>query len=118
MNRAGDAWGAVVTPEEVRSVVAAEIGNDLAPANSHGINLRTCLVPPRSVSCRNPFPEMDEGQLVSLWVVLEEVPGGRECYWIVFDAGRRAFGLAYHRGGETPVFLGYHGGFLDTLRGM
>jgi hypothetical protein len=35
----------------------------------------------------------------------------------VFDEKHRKFGLA-DWDGDTPVFLGFHGDFLNTLQGM
>jgi len=52
-----------------------------------------------------------------LWIVLEETPGRREGYLIVFDEQRRTFGLASWDG-ESPVFIGFHSTFLNTLQGM
>lgn len=98
-------------------MVAAETGDDLAPSNGHGLDLRTYLVPPRRVACRNTFPELNKGKPLRLWVVLVEAPGRKDGDFIVFDEQRGAFGLADWDGG-MPVFLGYHGGFLNTLQGM
>jgi hypothetical protein len=107
----------VMTSAEVREVVEAEVGSDYSQSNAHGVDLRRCLVQPRNVSCRNTFPKLNSGKPLQLWIVLEETPGEREGYLIVFDDRQRLFGLA-DWDGDTPVFLGFHGSFLDTLQGM
>lgn len=106
-----------MTPEDVRAVVNAEIGDDGSLSNSHGVDLRKCLVRPRAVDCRNTFPKLHGGRPIRLWIVLEETPDERDGYLIVFDESRRTFGLA-DWDGDVPVFLGYHGSFLNTLQGM
>ena len=102
---------------EVRAIIESEIGNDWSQTNSHGVDLRRCLVPPRLVACRNTFPKLDGGKPLQLWIVLEETPAMQGGYLIVFDETRLVFGLA-DWDGDTPVFLGFHGTFLNTLRGM
>ena len=79
-----------MTAEEIAATTEAEVGNDWSLAG---------------------------GEPLSLWIVLEETPGKRDGYLIVFDEQRRTFGPA-DWSGDTPVFLGYHGGFLNTLQGM
>jgi hypothetical protein len=106
-----------MTPAEVRALVEAEIGGDWSRSKGHGVKLRKCLVEPRKVACRNTFAMLNGGHALQLWVVLEETPGKTDGYLIVFDEGRCTFGLADWDGG-TPVFLGFHGTFLNALRGM
>jgi hypothetical protein len=106
-----------MTPDEVRAIVEAEIGNDWSRENPHGVDLRACLVTPRLVSCQNTFPQLEGGRPLDLWIVLEETPGKKDGYLIAFDERTRKFGLA-DWGGDVPVFLGYHGSFMDTLEGM
>lgn len=52
-----------------------------------------------------------------MWLVLEETPGSKDGYLIVYDERRHSFGLA-DWDGDTPVFLGFHGRFLDALEAM
>lgn len=105
-----------MTSTEVRAIVEEETGGDWSRSNSHAVDLRKCLVPPRKVACRDTFPKLNGGKPLQLWVVLEEIPGTREGYLIVFDE-RGVFGLA-DWSGDTPMFLGFHGSFLNTLEGM
>lgn len=106
-----------MTSGEVRAVVEAQIGTDWDRSNPHGVDLRVSLVEPRKVRCRNTFPKLNGGRPLDLWVVLEEVPGSKDGYLIVFDERKGAFGLADWTN-DTVVFLGYHGTFLETLDGM
>jgi hypothetical protein len=106
-----------MTSDEVRLIIEAEIDGDWSQSNTHSVDLRRCLVQPRKVPCRNTFPKSDSGKSLDLWIVLEEIPGSRDGYLIVFDERRRLFGLAIWNG-DMPVVLGFYGGFLNTLRGM
>jgi hypothetical protein len=106
-----------MTAAEVRAIIRAEVGGDWSQSNAHGIDLRKCLVEPRKVACHNTFPKLNGGKLLQLWIVLEETPGKTDGYLIVFDEGQRVFGLA-DWAGDTLVFLGFHGSFLNTLQGM
>lgn len=106
-----------MTSAEVRAIVEAEIGGDWSQSNSHGVDLRKCVVRPRKVACRNTFPKLNKGKPLEFWIVLEEHPGRKDGYLIVFDEDQRRFGLA-DWSNETPVFLGFHGTFMNTLLGM
>jgi len=106
-----------MTSAEVRAIVEGEIEGDSSGSNAHAVDLQKCLVPPRKAVCRNSFPALDDGGPLQLWIVLEETPGRREGYLIVFDEQRRTFGLASWDG-ESPVFIGFHSTFLNTLQGM
>lgn len=106
-----------MTPQDVKAIIAAELRGDLSRTNLHGVDLQRCLVEPRRVACINTFPEVWDGELIDLWVVLEEAPGTAKGYLIVFDEESREFGLA-HRSGSAPVFLGIYGTFIDTFDGM
>jgi hypothetical protein len=48
---------------------------------------------PRPV-CRNTFPKLNGGKPLQFWIVLEESPGKKDGYLIVFDDRQRIFGLA------------------------
>lgn len=60
---------------------------------------------------------LNGGKPLQLWIVLEETPGKKDGYLIVFDERKRMFGLA-DWGADGPDFLGFHGSFLKTLKGM
>jgi hypothetical protein len=106
-----------MTPDEVRAIVEAEIGNDRSRSDPHGVDLKACLVTPWMVSCQNTFPQLEGGRPLNLWMVLEESPDKKDGYLITFDEQNHKFGLAAWSG-DIPVFLGYHGGFINTLEGM
>ena len=53
-----------------------------------------------------------------MWVVLEETPGSRDGYVILFDEGNGRFGLGGFGEDGRVVFLGYHGSFWSTFHGM
>ena len=106
-----------MTPADVRALVEAQIRGDWDRTNPHGVELRRSVVEPRKVWCRNTFPRLKAGRPLDLWIVLEETPGTKAGYLIVFDERNGKFGLA-DWSDDTVVFLGYHGTFLDTLDGM
>jgi hypothetical protein len=106
-----------MTAAEVRAIIEAEIDGNWSQSNAHSVDLRKCLVQPRKVACRNTFPKLDGGKPLQLWIVLEETPGRKDGYLIVFDEARCVFGLA-DWDTDTPVFLGFYGSFLITPQGM
>ncbi len=106
-----------MTPAEVRTLVETELANHLSPSSGSALDLRACLVQPRVVSFRNRSLGLESDQPIPLWIVLEETPGQRHGYRIVFDEQRHEFGLAVWDG-EVPVFLGYYGIFVDKLQAM
>jgi hypothetical protein len=112
-----------MTATEVSKIIADEIASvgekwfGRPENNPHGLDLGRCLVEPRRVVCRNTFPQFRDGKPFPAWVVLEEQSDCDDCYRIIFDEELRKFGLA---GGIRlmPSFLGWHGTFLNTVRGM
>jgi hypothetical protein len=106
-----------MTPAEVRAILESELAGDWSKSNSHGVDLKACVVEPRKVTCRSTFPKLNGGKSLQLWIVLEETPGKSDGYLIVFDDLQGKFGLADWNG-STPVFLGYYGSFLNTLESM
>lgn len=104
---------------DVSTLIRAEIEGCSALDQSHDFDLDSSLVTPRRASVRNTFPHPDSPnpKYLDLWIVLEENPGATEGYIIVFDEENRRFGLA-SASGTQPIFLGWHGGFVDTLQGM
>lgn len=104
-----------MTPDEVRRIVEAEIGNAWGlPYDEH---LKRYLVTPRKVKCRNTFPKLKKGKPIEMWIVFEEPSNAPTGYVVVFDEKQRAFGLAVWDA-NIPVLLGYYGTFLNTLEGM
>ena len=106
-----------MTSAEVRAIVESELAGDWSQSNSHGVDLKRCIVEPRKVVCRNTFPMLKGGRSLHLWIVLEETPGKNDGYLIVFDDPQGKFGPAVWDG-KTAVFLGFHGSFVKTLQGM
>ena len=108
--------------DEVRQLVAAQIGARDLSANWHGLVLDDCLVPPTKIDAIDR--SVENGKLVdrieSVWLVLEESPSDEKGYKIVFSEGRGIFGLA-GPGFPTdrhPVLCGFYGDFPTTLESM
>lgn len=108
------------TGEDVRELVSREIADDWLQSNLHGCDLCRCLVPPELREYDNcglggildkPPPK------IAMWVVLEEKPGKRSGYKIVFGKEAGMFGLAVP-GTPNDIFVGFYGSFLETFRGM
>ncbi len=106
-----------MTPAEISAIIQREI--DAAPrlAHSHGVDLGRCLVTPRKLQFKNSFPNYKRGEPLDLWIVLEETPGTRGGYLIVYNEEEREFGLAVW-GDDLPIFIGCYGTFISTLVGM
>lgn len=100
---------------EITGMIEHEIGGDWSLSNAHGVDLRRCLVEPTRRVYENSFRQ---GEMIELWLVLEEVPDDQSGYKIVFDEGSRMFGLATSNVGGPDVFLGNYGSFLETLEAM
>lgn len=58
-----------------------------------------------------------EGEKIELWVVFKEAPEPGQGYKAVYSENERLFGLAVS-GRERDVFIGFYGGFVDTLNSM
>ena len=112
-----------MTAADVSKLVADEIaavGEDwlTRPENNpHGLDLSRCLLTPERVICTNTFPAFRGGKPFEAWLVLEELPSNDDGYRIIFDEKLRKFGLACGTRRE-PVFIGWHGSFLNTVQGM
>jgi hypothetical protein len=112
-----------MSPAEVSKIIADEVasaGEDwlTRPGNNpHRLVLRKCLVGPQRVTCRNTFPAFRSGKPFEAWLVLEELPNSNDGYLIIFDEELGKFGLACGTSRE-PAFIGWHGSFLDTVKGM
>jgi hypothetical protein len=100
----------------IKEMIATELADAESTENMHGIIPEKHLVEPRLEQFKKGFG--DEGVL-SLVVVLQEFMTGNDGYWIVFDPENASFGLAVPPKENGPAhFLGYYGGFVDTLVGM
>ena len=99
---------------QVSKLIADDLAANPAFFNSHGVDVKACLISPKKSAFDN---SLRKGEVMSLWVVFEELPGKDEGYLVVFDDQRSTFGLAIH-GDKRPVFLGYYGSFTETLSGM
>ncbi len=112
-----------MTAADVSELIAREItsvGTDVLGRpehNPHGLDFTRCLIKPERVICKNTFPKFRGGKPFEAWLVLEEDPDNGDGYRIIFDEEVGKFGLA---GGtrREPAFIGWHGSFLDTVRGM
>ena len=112
-----------MTAPDVSKLIAQEIASVGADwhsrreYNPHGLDLSRSLIKPERVTCKNTFPEFRGGKPFEAWLVLEERPDSEDGYLILFDEEVGKFGLADGPKRE-PVFLGWHGSFLNTVRGM
>lgn len=106
-----------MTSAQVTQVIENQVGGADTKANVYGFNLQRCLVTPPIFKTFKDGSR--EGQLIDLWLNFEEDPDTKAGYKIVFDEGTGRFGLAADdsRTSES-IFLGYHGSFLETLKGM
>jgi len=96
---------------EISKIIEQEINGNWSLSNLHGVDLRKCLVEPVKQVFVDSF---NEGKIIQLWLVLEEVPEDKSGYKIIFDEGTRMFGLATSNG----VLIGFHGTFIKTLESM
>ncbi len=82
--------------------------------DTHGLDLRRCLVAPRKLTV-----DLDGGGAEDVWLVLEENPGTNDGYKIVYDEAARRFGLAtpgFEK--DQPFLIGWYGDFPTALRSM
>lgn len=103
-------------PLEISKIIEQEIGGNWSIPNPHHIDLRKCLVvPPVKQVYDDSF---NEGKTINLWLILEETPGDKSGYKIVFDEKTRMFGLATSGFHDHDGFIGFYGTFLETLMSM
>ncbi len=53
------------------------------------MDLRRCLVQPRTVTCCNTVRKLNDGKPLQLWIVLQELPAASDGYLSVFDDKQR-----------------------------
>ena len=103
-----------MTPQELTSLIEADLERAGSGFVWHGRPLRDCLLK-LAKRCflngrTNDAPE-------DLWLVFEEGPNPGEGYMVVYDDGLNEFGLVVH--GDTDlVVIGIYGGFVETLNSM
>ena len=111
-----------MTASDVQSLVLAEIDDDWERTNTHGVDLRSCLVEPRCMQVI--WRTVRDGQVTQetreVWLVLEQRPVTKDGYKIVFDESRKTFGLASpgFPSDPHPCLAGYYGDFWTTFGGM
>ncbi len=103
-----------MTPEQVASIIKSELDGKHSVPNWHGVSLEKCLVNPVLTDLEDSF---NDGNVVSMWLVLEERPDEKDGYKVVYDPVENEFGLATP-GKNIPVFISYYGSFIETLAGM
>lgn len=104
-----------MTADQVRQRVLAEIGDQWEKSNAHGVDLRKCLVDPEKHKFRNGC---DENVFLDLWLVLEEDPGNKSGYKIVYDEEDDNYGLAMSDVRHGLTYIGTYGTFMETLQSM
>ena len=106
----------------VYSIVLAEIKNEHAFENLHGIdynNIKDYLVMPYQMEFINPIDENIEKH----WVVLDEDMNDQHGgYLIFFSSINNMFGLAIKGNNKghtnTGTNIGFFGSFIETLNAM
>jgi hypothetical protein len=107
-----------MTAEQLVKIIEAEIAGDWDRTNDHGCDLRRCLVPPRILEyygCNRPS---EPYRILRMWLVLEEIPGTKDGYQVVYGEEAGMFGLASAEGVNGATFFGYYGTFLQAFHGM
>jgi hypothetical protein len=112
----------MATAGQIKALVKEHIAGRWDESNHHGVDLRTCLVPPVKIPVilRGVVKGKIKDEIMQVWLVLEENPKTKDGYKIVFDEGRSLFGLA-SEGFPTDqhlVLTGFYGDFWTTFRGM
>jgi hypothetical protein len=100
--------------DKVKNIIQAELQSGETISNWHGLSLNKCLVEPVLMDFEDSF---NNGEIIKLWLVLEERPDEKDGYKIVYDPDENEFGLATN-GNELPVLISFYGDFIETLEGM
>ena len=108
--------------QQVRELVEAQIGDNWAITNDHGVNLRRALVTPKKITAfeRNVRNGKLGDRLVKVWVVLVEKTETGNGYRIVMKDDEPKFGLASEGfpSDEHLVLNGWNGDFMTAFQGM
>ena len=103
-----------MTPQELTSLIEADLDRAGSGLAWHGRPLRDCLLKPAK---RRFLNSRTDDAPEDLWLVFEEGPNPGEGYMVVFYDGLNEFGLAV-QGVTDPVVIGIYGGFVETLNSM
>lgn len=103
-----------MTPEELSAIIARDLETHRQSLHWRGRPLQECLRYPVLRSFAN---SSTEGEEIELWLVFEEVLEAGQGYRVVYSENEQLFGLAV-AGHEQDVFIGFYGGFTDTLNAM
>ncbi len=107
---------------DVSKLIQLQIAGRQSPPNSHGVDLHRCLVRPVRISVvnRSVLRGKIRDAVEDVWLVLEERPGAREGYQIVFSESGKAFGLVSEGlpSDTLPILCGWYGDFPTTLAAM
>jgi hypothetical protein len=90
---------------ELSKLIADDLAANPDFSNSHRIDIGASLAAPTRLTCED---SLRDNASLDLSLVLEECPGGKHGYLVVFDEERCQFGLAVP-GKRDPVFIGYYG---------
>ena len=114
--------GKTLDEKEIRALVESQIGDSWDVTQTHGVDLRTALVPPRRITVidRRVRDGEFEDRLVEVWLVLREACEAGEGYRIVAALDGSICGLAYTGLPEDDhlVVVGWYGDFMETLHAM
>jgi hypothetical protein len=109
-----------MTIEDVRELVRLQAGDDLTAENSHGINLKHALVPPRRISviARTVQGGHIRDEKLNVWLVGREP--GIEGYKIIMRDDGLQFGLASSGfpSDKCPILTGWYGGLKSAFMSM
>ena len=108
--------------QEVKALVEAQIGDQWALTNHHGIDLRHTLVAPQKIKVieRSVRNGNVRDRLIETWLVLVERTETSSGYRIVFREKPPIFGLASEGfpNDESLVLCGWYGDFITTFLAM
>lgn len=103
-----------MTSDQITDIILAELKSDFKISNTHGVDLKKCLITPIQ---QEYFSAMDTTIKFNLWTVLEESEDG-DGYKIFFDEDENTVGLGMKSANNQLLYLGNYGTFLETLTAM
>lgn len=99
----------------IKKLILSEIKGDYSITNAHGVDLKKCLVEPYLQKFEKSFKK---GEMVDVYIVLEENPESKNGHQIIYDPQEKIFGLGLSEEGKYHLLLGYYDTFLESLNGM